>query len=86
MHQFEELINSNSAQSSLASGSSSQHLNPHPSRFTRLHSSIFGVQSIIANPFSELEYYLDPVCTPIGYGKPSDVQTSCSLMFRHHAA
>ncbi len=32
---------------------------------SRLHSSIFGIKAIIANPFSELECYLDPICTPI---------------------
>ena len=63
MHQFEELINSNSAQSSSLSGSlSQQHSISHSSR---LHSSIFGIQAIAANPFSELECYLDPVRTPI---------------------
>ena len=30
-----------------------------------MHSSIFGVQVVTANPFSELECYLDPIRTPI---------------------
>jgi hypothetical protein len=59
MHQSEELIDLSSVQSS-SSGSLSQQ-----QHHSRLHSSIFGVQVAIANPFSELECYLDPVRTPI---------------------
>lgn len=58
MHQFEKLIDLSSVQSSSSNNSSQQ-------RHSRLHSSIFGVQIPTANPFSELECYLDPVRTPI---------------------
>jgi hypothetical protein len=63
MHQFEEIINSNSAQSLLTS--KQQSGSQSGTRHGRLHSSIFGVQAITTNPFSELECYLDPVRTPI---------------------
>ncbi|CAB4476570.1 unnamed protein product [Rhizophagus irregularis] len=58
MHQFKELIDLNLVQSS-PSGSLSQQ-----QHHSRLHSSIFGMQ-VTANPFSELESYLDPIRTPI---------------------
>ena len=58
-HQFKELIDLNLVQSS-PSGSLSQQ-----QHHSRLHSSIFGIRAIIANPFSELECYLDPIRTPI---------------------
>ncbi|CAB4423675.1 unnamed protein product [Rhizophagus irregularis] len=58
MHQFKELIDLNLVQSS-TSGSLSQQ-----QHHNRLHSSIFGVQ-VTANPFSELESYLNPIRTPI---------------------
>ncbi|CAB5295927.1 unnamed protein product [Rhizophagus irregularis] len=58
MHQFKELIDLNLIQSS-PSGSLSQQRH-----HSQLHSFIFGVQ-VTANPFSELESYLDPICIPI---------------------
>jgi hypothetical protein len=62
MCQFKELIDSNSAQSSSSGSLNQQQSSLHHSR---LHSSIFGIRAIIANPFSELECYLDPIRTPI---------------------
>ncbi|CAB5213512.1 unnamed protein product [Rhizophagus irregularis] len=58
IHQFKELIDLNLVQSS-PSGSLSQQ-----QHHSQLHFSIFGVQ-VTANPFSELESYLDPIRTPI---------------------
>ncbi|GBB84285.1 hypothetical protein RclHR1_01090024 [Rhizophagus clarus] len=59
MRQFGELIDLSLVQSSSSSGSLSQQ-----QCHSRLHFSIF-VQVATANPFSELECYLDPVCIPI---------------------
>ena len=56
MHQFKELIDLSLVQSD--SLNQQQH-------HGQLHSSIFGVQVVTANPFSELECYLDPIRTPI---------------------
>ena len=65
MYQFEELINTNSTQSSSGTSGTQQQSSNSASYHSRLHSSIFGVQVTTANPFSELEYYLDPIRTPI---------------------
>jgi hypothetical protein len=61
--QFEELIKSNLTQSSSLSDNLIQQ-NSILHRPNRLHSSIFSVVTA-SNPFSELDYYLDPIHTPI---------------------
>jgi len=58
MCQFKELIDSNSVQLSSSDSLNQQQSNLHHSR---LRSSIFGIKAIIANPFSKLECYLDPI-------------------------
>ncbi len=59
--QFKELIDSNSASSPF---DSLNQPNMHPYH-NRLHSSIFDVITANLNPFSELDYYLDPTYTPV---------------------
>jgi hypothetical protein len=60
-HQFKELIDSNSQTPSSPNNLEQPNSGPYRSR---LHSSIFGVVTT-PNPFSELDYYLDPIRTPI---------------------
>jgi hypothetical protein len=61
--QFNELINSNSAQSS--SQINSLNKSSSVSHQGSLYSSIFGKKSAIQKSVSELDHYLDPILTPI---------------------